>query len=244
MKRSIGVTFSAVVLGIATAFTLLLAALLTLLAVFSRNARFPPAPAAQAPGLSAGLLFGVILGFSVLLALFATGAILTLIGFLRLRSRARYSILVIGGFLVFIAICTLFGLAVAATVQSVPNIPPSTMHTILVVQGLFYAGVAAVGLWWMVFFNLRSTKAYFFLGYVSGYAEGIPSNPALVSPPGRFSYVPTSIFVLAGILLFSAVCCAIMALFTMPTFLFGFTFTGTLVHFIYLAYAMMMGLFG
>ena len=245
MTRPIGITLSAVALGIAATLALLLSVLLTLLAAFTRNVKLPPVSSAQAPAASAGLLFGITLGFSLFLAMLAAWAILTLIGLLRLRSWTRYSTLVIGGFLVFIAACSIFGLALAAFVfPAQPNVPVSTMHTILFVQGLFYSAVAAVGAWWLVFFNLKSTKAYFLPAYAAEFAGEDPSQPTLIHPPGRFAHVPTAIVVLACLLLFSAVCCAVVAFFTLPTFLFGFTLTGPGVHFLYLVYAALMAFIG
>ena len=242
MKRPIGVTLSAIALGFAAAFALLISAMFTLGVVILRNAKLPTP---QTPGVPAATGFAIALAFSFFFAIACAWITLTLIGILRLRSWARYSILVIGGFLVFIAVCSIFGLALAATVvPAQPNVPVSTMHTILIVQGLFYSALAALGAWWLVFFNLRSTKAYFLPAYAGGYSEGFPTDPALIRPPGRFARVPTSIIVLACILLFSSACCATWALASLPTFLFGFTLTGPAVHLLFLTYALAMALIG
>ena len=98
MKRPIGLILSAIVLSLAALFLLLMTALMAFAGLFAGHQ--PTVPAAP------HFLIYFMLAISVFYAVLAVWAILTVIGILRLRSWARYSILIIGGGLAVLGILT------------------------------------------------------------------------------------------------------------------------------------------
>src|SRR5271155_4602312 len=105
MKRPVGLILSAIVLSLAALFLLLLTAVMAFAGIFARH---QPSIA-----LMPHLLMYVMLACSVFYAALAVWAILTVIGILRLRSWARYSILTVGGGLAVIGVFAVFGILVS-----------------------------------------------------------------------------------------------------------------------------------
>jgi hypothetical protein len=83
------------------------------------------------------------------------------------------------------------------------------MDTIRWGIGGFYGVLAAIGVWWLVLFNLGSTKRYF--------AQYAPSEP---------SARPLSVSIIGWYLLISSLFLAAMAVLRMPAFVFGAVITG------------------
>ena len=79
-------------------------------------------------------------------------------------------------------------------------------------MAVFYAGLLAVAIWWLVYFNRPSLRELF--------AAGAP----LDSGPGRR---PLPITFLAALQLFGAAACLLGALLPLPAFMFGWTLHGT-----------------
>lgn len=216
MKRPAGVVVSAVVLILGSLFELLMAACVAFAGVIAHRplshvatAGAPPAPV-LAPWMPT--LFYGIAAFMVLLSVWG---ILTAIGVLRLRPWARYSILILGGALAF------FGLVSAASMVllvfvPVPMPPPAdpaqaqSLH--LAIRGIFagiaffYLLVAAIGVWWLVYFNRKATRAAF--------AGAQPEEAFLATRP--FLITLLAIFNVVG-----AAGCLIMTLVPIPAAFFG-----------------------
>src|ERR1035437_3430418 len=95
MKRPIPVVLTAILLGLMAALQLLFAVLMIAVGFIVLKQGMPPSAGPQPfpPSMMPALMFGM----SVLFAAFAVWFILTLIGLVRLRSWARYSLLVIAG---------------------------------------------------------------------------------------------------------------------------------------------------
>jgi len=171
MKRPIGVTLSCVVLGFNGALQLLgaiLAAVATVL-VYQSSQR----PQGDFSLQNSGFLAAVLLGVTLISAVLAAWSIATLVGLARLRSWARYSILIIGGCVAALSLLSIFGLVFAATLMpslaTPPNVPASTMHVVFISEALFWVFAGAIAGWWLVYFNLRTTKTYFLPGYQPDY---------------------------------------------------------------------------
>jgi hypothetical protein len=165
MKRPLGVILSLSVLGIGAALQLCLAALAGFAGVVLSGDLNSP------QSVTPALCFSL----SIALTLFAGWTIATLFGLLRLRIWARYSILGIAG-------CTLgfSALSFALLTFNLGHVPLAaaqvkasayTMHNVLLFEALVWISAAAIPGWWLVYFNLRSTKAYFLPGYQSGPAD-------------------------------------------------------------------------
>jgi hypothetical protein len=171
-------------------------------------------PAAAAPHVS-------FYGMATVYGLFAVLRLLTAIGLFRLKAWARYSTLVFAASLVFV------GLFIAALFVLVPITPPP--HTpapgfeqiarmTKVVMGAFGIGVAALGSFWLFYFNRNSVKHAF-----SRSAAGLGTTPGVVIA-GRS--VPLSIAIIGGLSILGAFYILLSLFLHMPTLLFGFLITG------------------
>ncbi len=151
-----GVAVAAVVLGL-MAFLGLLAAAAAAIALFViRSPLIPRIPAVRmaTAGMDALTLALVIL------------AVCTIIGLFRLKVWARYSIAFLGllDFLVFgiMTIGVLIARAKSGMASlTLPNNPNFTLGDILLGVAVFYAVLALIGVWWMIYFNLTSVRAAF-----------------------------------------------------------------------------------
>jgi hypothetical protein len=238
MKRPIGLILSAIVLSLAALFLLLMAAAMAFASVFAGH----QPSAAAIPHFAMYL----VLALSVVYAALCVWAILTVIGIVRLRSWARYSILIIGGGLavisVFLVFGTLLGRSLLPPVQSQqPAVDPHIMSAVFLVMTAFYLLVAGVGIWWLVYFNLRSTRELFSNQAMLHPPRGGPSTSSAI---GRFSQTPTAIKIIGSLFLFSAVTCLLCVFLPFPVFLLGFILPPVAGHVIYLCFAVLAAWIG
>jgi hypothetical protein len=162
--------------------------------------------------------------------------IVTIVGLVRMRSWARYSVLVIAGLMTaFGAILTLSSLAMPIMMPALKTQPGvdlsqadfSHMRAVFLITGLLYAAFAAIGVALLVYFNLARTRALFLLGApdVSG-----PPNTSTGKPR------PTAVTVISWLYMASGAICLLDILLPYPAFLFGFILRGLGSH---LAYAVL-----
>ncbi len=228
MKRPIGLILSAIVLGLIALFLLLIAALMAFSGTFAAH---QPAFAA-----SRHFILYLMLAIGAFYAVLTVWAILTVIGILRLRQWGRYSILIIGGGLAAFNLFTAFFTILSRTVLSglTPQQPTVDPHITFLVTA-FMIGInllfAAVGIWWLIYFNLRSTRELF------SDQDHLLQAPAF---PGRFSRTPTAIKIIGCFLLFSAFCTLLGAVLPFPAFILGFILSPTGSHIMYLGFAVLM----
>lgn len=138
---------------------------------FTRNPLVPHIPAIR---------IGLAL-FDLLLLAFLVWSACTVAGLFRLRSWARYSMIVIGAidFVFFALLCAAMIAArfspfvVGMDIHPTPGMPFS-IGAIVVGLAAFYGLLALVGLWWLVYFNLRSIKLAFATA-----RESLSSSPML-----------------------------------------------------------------
>ena len=180
MRRSAGVTISAVVAFVGSGFSLLVVGLVALSFVIGSVAR--PMPRGIGHFQASGAVF--YLGFAAWRI--ASGA-----GLLKLREWARISLLVF-------AVLLAFGSIVAALVMLFIPMPvasndPNTQLTahvmpmIRIGSVLLYGGFGALGVWWLYYFNKRSVRDEFRSG--PRIAAGIPwfAGPMRSSRPVTIS---------------------------------------------------------
>ena len=156
MRKPVGVTAAMVVLGLMTAFGLFLV-LFTLLVTLFVHMPLAPLP----PGAKAFLAISC-LNFFCIFAFCAW----TVVDLYRMRSWARYSIVVLGILttITFGAMCflSLFAWKVAASRMAARNpLAASHLGVIFVALSLVYAGIALIGVWWAVYFNLKHVREAF-----------------------------------------------------------------------------------
>jgi hypothetical protein len=230
MKRPIPVILTAVLLGLFAALQLLGTILMTVVGFVALHKGLPSTPGAQPfpPSMMPVLFFGT----SLLSTALAVWFILTLIGLVRLRSWARYSLLAIAGLMAgFGGIAMLSSFAMPFLMPSMPaaaNQPaadPSILRTIFFMTGAVYGLVTALGVALLVYYNLAKTRALFLM-----------NAPVNVGPPktstGRPR--PTAVTVISWIYLISAPFCLIYTFLPFPAFLFGFILHGLAAHLMYL----------
>ncbi|WP_150110472.1 hypothetical protein [Granulicella mallensis] len=154
---------SAIVLSLAAAMLCLMACLSVLGTVMAQHMPVT----VEAPGMASqpGFLLGVMI-FAILFYLaLAAWAITTVVGLFRMRNWARISIMIIGGGLAAIGLfSTLVSVAMPTMMKSMPPTPgadPAVMRIVFFVFAALWLFIAAIGLWWLVYFALRNTREAF-----------------------------------------------------------------------------------
>jgi hypothetical protein len=204
MPRSVGITISAVVVFLGSAVAILFAAFVVLAGAFvSHSSRMPAQPAFFRPMMfmEAAFVFGFG-GWGV-----ASGA-----GLISTKEWARISMLVYAFILLLVTLPAglLFAFIPLPDNPNNASVPPGFMTLLRVGMVLFYESFAALGAFWLYFFNKRSVKAQFrrdrtieAAAQPFAPAEGTPFSPAPATRRAR----PLSITVIGW---FLAACCAVM----------------------------------
>jgi hypothetical protein len=84
-------------------------------------------------------------------------------GLLRTRNWARISIIILGALLaLFSSGIVVLWLVVVPAVQNHSHRPlPASAHMMFAVNGVIYGLLTALGIWWIVYFNLHPLRAFF-----------------------------------------------------------------------------------
>jgi hypothetical protein len=100
----------------------------------------------------------------------AIWGISTLVGLLRMRTWARQSVLIIAGCMALTGLLSLLGLLVVMAIPfpGIPGADPARAHAaqnfariFLAILAIFHAGMLSLGVFWLVYFNLKAVKAAF-----------------------------------------------------------------------------------
>jgi hypothetical protein len=280
MRRPVGVILTCIVLGfIALALLMSAAGSLFVLAI-AGHLPMPVQPGQPTPdpAMMASILHGTMIVMALVEAALAAWAIATLVGLARMKNWARYSVMVIGGGLALIGIVLAVGMVFAQAFMSKiaqqPGQDPTHIRIVMIIGGIFYLGVAAVGVWWLIYFALRSTREAFALASTPqtpppiGYAP--PPSPYAASTYQVAAYIPTSdpaapllyptpmpvqvipapptrplaISIIAWLLIAAAVFCLPVAFLPFPLFLCGIFITGLAAHLTILCLAVIYVLVG
>ena len=213
MSRSTGITVSAVVVIIGSTFTVLCGAMMFLASFLALNSN----RAADAPvNLRYILVIEAVVTFA-----FGGWGLASGIGLLKTKQWARISTLVYAAILVFIS---LPAAAIMAFIP-LPNPPsvndPPAVNIMLVVRvgmSLVYAMFAALGGYWLYFFNTQKVKVQFrgqqpFTGSAQSELTGVPSEISGVRFGPDQHARPLSITIIGWYLI-------IASAFAMPSVLF------------------------
>jgi hypothetical protein len=156
VPRSAGVTTSAVIVFIGSAFSILCGAIMVLMSVFSMYS----SREAESAGLNLHYILAVE---SVLFFGFGGWGVATGIGLIKTNKRARISLVVYAAILVFIslpaAVIMVFIPLPNGTADGDANLPANFTTIIRVSITLVYGAFAALGGFWLYFFNTRNVKA-------------------------------------------------------------------------------------
>lgn len=151
-----GVGIAAAVLGLMAFVGLLVAACSAFALFMTKTALIPRIPMVR---LTVGIA-DVLMFVAVILA------VCTIIGLFRLRLWARFSMIVLGAIdlviFAFMAAAVLVG-RVKWDMASlpIPGHPSVTLGDIMLGLAAFYLLLALIGLWWLVYFNLRPVRLVF-----------------------------------------------------------------------------------
>jgi len=163
MKRPAGVTVSAVILAVLSLLQIVLGLGMALLGSLTHE---KGSPAAALPGWIAIIMYELC----ALFLLIAAWGIATAIGLHRLRRWARYSTLIIGG---LVAVCGLLMAAGGLIALFAPQLTAAgaatgSIHSaqflvraVFGIMELLYLAVAAIGIWWLVYFNRKHVRMAF-----------------------------------------------------------------------------------
>ena len=235
MARSTGITVSAVVVIIGSAFTVLCGAMIlvaSVLVLISSRAADAPVNLRYVLAIEAVLAFG-----------FGGWGLASGIGLIKTKEWARISTLVYAAILVFFCVPS----AVVMALVPLPNTPSTNdpnrlVNSMLLVRVgliLLYAMFAALGGYWLYFFNTQKVKAQFrgqqlFTEIGQSEVPGRPSAiPGVRFGPDRRSK-PLSITIIGWYLIIASALALLSVVFTntlffrskLPFFFLGFFFFG------------------
>lgn len=225
MRRPVPILLTAAFLGLVAALKLLAA--LGLMALGLTSLHKPLPPGAHVP-YSAAVLVGMCFGLALLAVAAGTWMIVTVVGLLRMRSWARYSVLVFAGLVAgFGSILTLSSLAMpwlTSAAAPTPGVDFHAMRIVFFVSAAVYGFFTVVGIVLLVYYNLAGTRSLFLLG-----------GPALSEPPNTSTGRPrpTAVTVISWLYMISGAICLLDILLPYPTFMFGFVLRGLSAHLTY-----------
>lgn len=151
-----GVGIAAAVLGLMALVGLLIVACSAFALFMTNTALIPRIPTVR-------LVVGIMDGLTLALVVLAASTVLDLF---RMKQWARYSMIVLGS-MDFIFFAVLMAGVLVGRVKSgmaampIPGHPALTLGDIMLVLAAFYAVMALIGLWWVVYFNLRPVRLAF-----------------------------------------------------------------------------------
>ena len=232
MNRSVGVTVTAVVVLFGSGLTLL--AGVTMLFASSSDL---PIPENQVHFLKYFMIFLALVLFAAAAWGIASGT-----GLMRLREWSRISMLVFSALLLFVCIPGLLMFLFMpfpppGTAPS-PELTKEMLGATRIFMVVLYGILAALGGWWIYFFNKRSTKDQFLKVRIPG-LEGMP-GAEVISPYAR----PLSITLIAWWLLISGFIGVLGLSVNPPVFFLGYFFKGTYASVLMLALALVQSLIG
>jgi hypothetical protein len=217
MKRSAGIVVTAVIVLLGSGFTLFCGACVILALSMGPTQKDPLH------------LMKYFMFFCVAILLGTGGwGVATGVGLLSLKGWARVSLLVFSG--VLLVFCLPMALVFSVVpMQQTPNANlPENFHTVFRAGMVgFYGLLAAVGGWWLYYFNRRAVKAQFEAGVA------LPAGAAAARKR------PISVAVIAWYLIVTACFLPMIFFIRVPTILVSFVFTGLAATLIIMAYGVL-----
>lgn len=236
MKRSSGVIVIAILVLLGSALTLLLGVVVLVAMLVAPTTGFE-----KLPGPS--FLPNILLVFVSLMYLVpASIGIASGVGLLRLQNWARISTIVFSVVLicisVFPAVLTLFMPFPTTPGQSLDH---GTITVVRVVMSAFWFCLAAVGVWWLVFFTRRAVRQQFQPATPQRDSESLQAQVSpvqtLVAPANARSARPASITVVACLMMagsaFMLVGLVFLGVLHIPAIFFTMLITGWLALVLY-----------
>lgn len=236
-RRPVGVLLAAVVLGLMACFGLLTSVGMFFGALMVKTVRAELPPSVEAFEMVTGvitLLISIFLGFVV-------------VGLFRMKQWARICILIIGGLVAFfsffnvvIDVALSFMASSFIPRQPAAQVPPEVFRLMFLGTAVVSLLVALVGVWWLVYFNLRGVRTLFAkrpvldtqvtqpnpeVPSMTATTEGVWIHPGAPVKPGKGA-VEILIIVLAVLYLLGFAEMIVAIFVHLPIFLFGYIARG------------------
>ena len=96
--------------------------------------------------------------------------------------------------------------------------PPPHYSAVMIAFGIFYAAIALIGVWWVVYFNLKSVRMAF---------AGVRGESAALPVGNEYGLWLGVIIALGYFMLWGGVLTLVVAWFHAPMFLLGVVFVET-----------------
>ena len=182
MKRTTGITASAVIAIIGSVGTILLGALVVLASIFVRSTlQQNPTPGLppEAAAMNMSSAAVVYVGFGV-------WGIVSAIGVLRLRNWARICFAVFGGILAVFSLLVILGILLivpaASQIQRAnAGSSPDVFVALIVLFVVIALAITALGIWWLVYFNRQRVRVLFSGGEPTAVTSRLPLSISIVS---------------------------------------------------------------
>ena len=215
MKRSTGVTLSAVLVFFGSAMALLVG--LFAVAAF----RLAPPRSTPTPFLRGALIFDGVLDVA-----FVAWGIASGVGLIRLQQWARISMLVFSGIMIVFCLIPMMIIPFVPLPPQSDTLPSNFGLIFRIGAVVFYGFFVALGAFWLYFFNKRSVKVQF------------TNTPALQASDAKLkSEKPVAIMILAWLFIIGG-CFTPAALFMrLPAFFFSFAVPGRWGGLVFVAFA-------
>ena len=229
MPRSVGITVSAVVVFIGSAFTILCGAMMVLGSVVLMKS----SPAANVP---ANVGYFVVVE-AVMLFGFGGWGLAAGVGLINTKQWARISMLVFAAILMFISLpAALLTVVIPVPKTTDANLPSNFMTIMRAGMALFYAVLAALSGFWLYFFNKQTVKSQFRREppVAESAAPDLPVDTPIATPSVSQRARPLSITIIGWFLLVGSAFTPLYLLFysrffpgvQFPLFFLGFFFLG------------------
>jgi hypothetical protein len=168
-RRPGGVVAAAVVLGFVSLGMILFALLMLVGALyFHHSPQAVASTSSMPPGTvppSQAVMIGMMAFFAIIFATLGIWGIATLVGLLRLKPWARISVMIQGGLLAVLGLLGALGGAsiplMMKNAQLPSTISPQQMSIMVAAAVSFYGVLALLGIWWVVYFAMRSGRTPF-----------------------------------------------------------------------------------
>lgn len=241
MRRPVGVILAAVVLGLMALMGIFGGLISVATSIFIQNS--PAIP--SVPGMR-----GIMIVTALLMLCFFLFCGWTVVGLVRMRTWARYSIVVIGG-LEFLFCALLSGLMILMRNTPLPvpagTAAPVNFQSVFLGLGAIYGFLSLIGAWWLVYFNLAPVREAFVAAGQPTAAQAAASAPQVIvtQPAAMTAQAPAGtpgwrivIIAWSCLMLISVLYVPLLFFMHLPLFFFGVVFRGTA------ATALMLVLFG
>ena len=229
MSRPVPIILSAVLLGLVALMQLLAFLFIAGVGFFTLHHGLPGAPAAS-PFPPTYMPYAMFANAVFFLGL-AVWSILTLVGLARLRTWARYSILVMAGLgagfgLIGVMISLATPILMRGILPASQGTPPHFSFVFLV-MGVLYLFVIAIWTSQLIYYNLAGTRALF-----------LQNAPISLEPPNTSTGRPrpVAITILSWFFLLSGPFCLFYLFLPLPAYFFGVAFSGIAARLIHVMF--------